>query len=84
MARYELSSRKSRAEKRGSLCLIAPPETQVSLRFQSIGEQIAVALRFVFSAHLESAASEACMNGIIYLIGLIVVIMAILSFLGLR
>jgi hypothetical protein len=27
---------------------------------------------------------EACMNGIIYLIGLIVVIMAILSFLGLR
>jgi hypothetical protein len=27
---------------------------------------------------------ESCMNGIIYLIGLIVVIMAILSFLGLR
>jgi hypothetical protein len=27
---------------------------------------------------------EACMNGIIYLIGLIVVVMAILSFLGLR
>jgi hypothetical protein len=27
---------------------------------------------------------EICMNGIIYLIGLIVVIMAILSFLGLR
>ena len=33
---------------------------------------------------LELTAVEALMNGIIYIIGLIVVIMAILSFLGLR
>ena len=33
---------------------------------------------------LELTAVEAPMNGIIYIIGLIVVIMAILSFLGLR
>jgi len=33
---------------------------------------------------MELSTVEACMNGIIYLIGLIVVIMAILSFLGLR
>jgi hypothetical protein len=33
---------------------------------------------------LKRSAVEACMNGIIYIVGLIVVIMAILSFLGLR
>jgi hypothetical protein len=32
----------------------------------------------------QSLAKEATMNGLIYLIGLIVVIMAILSFFGLR
>jgi hypothetical protein len=33
---------------------------------------------------LEPTVAEACMDGIIYLIGLIVVIMAILSFFGLH
>jgi small-conductance mechanosensitive channel len=34
--------------------------------------------------HAASTIQEAAMNGIIYIIGLIVVIMAILSFFGLR
>jgi hypothetical protein len=40
-------------------------------------------LRFFLNAQL-NMAKEMAMNGLIYLIGLIVVIMAILSFFGLR
>jgi hypothetical protein len=36
------------------------------------------------SRHICGAAQEEAMNGIIYIIGLIVVVLAILSFLGLR
>ena len=42
------------------------------------------AVCFVSTQAFGLGCREACMNGIIYLIGLIVVIMAILSFLGLR
>jgi hypothetical protein len=42
------------------------------------------AVCFVTTQAFGLSDREACMNGIIYLIGLIVVIMAILSFLGLR
>jgi hypothetical protein len=42
-------------------------------------------LPFVLSARpIRRLVQEASMNGLIYLIGLIVVVMAILSFLGLR
>ena len=40
--------------------------------------------RFAAVSTVRPFSLESCMNGIIYLIGLIVVIMAILSFLGLR
>ena len=39
---------------------------------------------FAFSAKLSAKAEEACMNQLIYLVGLIVVILAVLSFFGLR
>ena len=45
---------------------------------------IFAASRLIVSNHKDGWFREAFMNGLIYLIGLIVVIMAILSFLGLR
>ena len=59
-----------------------PANPNSANRFEQAGT---IGLVFPFlSQALEPTVAEACMNGIIYLIGLIVVIMAILSFLGLH
>jgi len=47
-------------------------------------EQTIRPFRFLCARSRRHAQREAGMNGLIYLVGLIVVIMAILSFLGLR
>ena len=57
------------------------PSSRSANRFEHNGT-IASCPRFFVRDGIEYR--EACVNGIIYLIGLIVVIMAILSFLGLR
>ena len=64
---------------------IAPASSRLTQFSKSI-EQAGTIVSYsrLFIRLWNRSVVEACMNGIIYLIGLIVVIMAILSFLGLR
>ena len=47
-------------------------------------EQSCVPARLLFRYAHDWSAREACMNNIIYLVGLVVVVVAVLSFFGLR
>lgn len=65
---------------RGVLCTGQPGRTYAFSRIGRPGGNLPNSVRL----SVQTVSEEGLMNGLIYLIGLIVVIMAILSFFGLR
>ena len=72
----DLNDAKSAAEKQAEL-------TQTKIDVEIAGNFLGVFV-FDWSRFIGSEAKDVPMNGIIYLVGLVVVVMLILSFLGLR